>query len=112
MLGWNRTEWDRYDSDFDEDEEDTLEEEKKVIREAMREKDAETALGDAIRYVTPTDTTTPNILALIMKLIDTSYHYITVSELISLGWKWIIRCFKRLINRCRRWGSPWEHQIK
>lgn len=27
----------------------TLEEEKKVIQEAMREKDAETALGDAIR---------------------------------------------------------------
>ena len=26
LLGWNRTEWDRYDSDFDEDEEDTLEE--------------------------------------------------------------------------------------
>lgn len=31
------------------DKEVTLEEEKKVIQEAMREKDAETALGDAIR---------------------------------------------------------------
>lgn len=30
-------------------EEEALEEEKKVIREAMRETDAETALGDAIR---------------------------------------------------------------
>jgi hypothetical protein len=31
------------------DKEVTLEEEKKVIQEAMREKDAETALGDTIR---------------------------------------------------------------
>lgn len=30
-------------------QEEALEEEKKVIREALREKDAETALGDAIR---------------------------------------------------------------